>query len=157
MKNLLFNMMVFQSLPRSYGGDWMDDKGTMTVDSDAYRNGLELYKMLYDAGASPEDSLSYEYAETNAAYASGQVAAMVQWNAAAGGSHQPREIADGGGKVTETVAPPAGPDGRVAHIHGLGFGLNKKAENKEGAGKFLTWLSSEEAALLYAGPAARRR
>src|SRR6478752_4916539 len=36
MKNLLFNMMVFQSLPRSYGGNWMDKDGKITVDSDAY-------------------------------------------------------------------------------------------------------------------------
>lgn len=40
MKNLLFNIMVFQSLPRSYGGDWMDEAGKVTVDSDAYRTGL---------------------------------------------------------------------------------------------------------------------
>ncbi len=52
--------------------------------------------------------------------------------------------------MTGIVAPPAGPDGRADHIHGLGLGLNKKAKNKEGAVKFLTWLSSEEAALLYA-------
>ena len=59
MKNLLFNMMVFQSLPRSYGADWTDEDGNVTVDSDAYRKtGLELYKKLYDAGATPKDSLS---------------------------------------------------------------------------------------------------
>lgn len=83
MKNLLFNMMVFQSLPRSYGADWMDKDGNVTVDSDAYRTGLELYKKLYDAGASPKDLLSYEYAETNAAYGAGQAATALQWNAAA--------------------------------------------------------------------------
>ena len=55
MKNLLFNMMVFQSLPRSYGADWMDADGKVTVDSDAYRKGLELYKMLTDAGATPAE------------------------------------------------------------------------------------------------------
>lgn len=53
MKNLLFNMMVIQSLPRAYGGDWMDAKGKVTVDSPAYRTGLELYKNLYDEGEAP--------------------------------------------------------------------------------------------------------
>ncbi|MCO6051542.1 extracellular solute-binding protein [Mesorhizobium sp. RP14(2022)] len=149
MKNLLFNMMVFQSLPRSYGGDWTDASGAVTVDSPAYRTGLELYKKLYDAGASPRDSLSYEYAETNAAFASGQAATALQWNAAAAdltSAEKSPTVAD----VTGIVAPPAGPNGRADHIHGLGLGINKNGKNKEGAAKFLRWLATEDAALLYA-------
>jgi multiple sugar transport system substrate-binding protein len=131
MKNLLFNMMVFHSWPRSYGADWMDADGNITVDSEAYREALEMAKMLYDAGATPADSTSYEYAEANAAFSSGQVAAMVQWNAAAGEltTAQP---------ATATFAPPAGPEGRFTHIHGLGLGMNAAAENKEGAQAFLS-------------------
>lgn len=149
MKNLLFNMMVFQSLPRAYGADWMDADGNITVDSEAYRAGLELYRMLTDAGATPADSLSYEYAEANAAFGSGQVAMMVQWNAAAGELMNP-ETAPAVADVTATVAPPAGPEGRFTHIHGLGLGLNANAANPEGARAFLEWLSTEEAALAYA-------
>ncbi|MFM7445436.1 MAG: extracellular solute-binding protein [Tabrizicola sp.] len=142
-KNLLFNMMVFHSWPRSYGGNWMDDAGNITVDSEAYRTALSQAKMLFDLGATPPDSTSYEYAEANAAYASGQVAAMVQWNAAASELTAAQA-------ATGTTAPPAGPDGKFTHIHGLGLGLNKAAENKEGAIAFLQWLSTEEAALAYA-------
>lgn len=149
LKNLLFNMMIFQSLPRSYGADWMDASGNVTVDSDAYRTGLELYKKLYDAGASPKDSLSYEYAETNAAFGAGQAATALQWNAAAGELTDAEKSPAIAGNVG-IVAPPAGPDGRADHIHGLGLGLNKNAKNKPGAVKFLQWLSTEEAALLYA-------
>lgn len=82
-KNLLFNMMVFHSWPRSYGANWMDDAGAITMDSEAWRSALSMAKMLFDLGATPPDSTSYEYAEANAAYGAGQVAAMVQWNAAA--------------------------------------------------------------------------
>lgn len=149
MKNLLFNMMVFQSLPRSYGGNWMDDKGNITVDSDAYKTALTLYKTLLDAGATPKDSLSYEYPETNAAFGSGQAATALQWNAAAGDLTDETKnpaIADAVG----IVAPPAGPEVRADHIHGLGLGLNKNAKNKAGAVKFLQWLATEDAALLYA-------
>ncbi|MFM7335515.1 MAG: ABC transporter substrate-binding protein [Tabrizicola sp.] len=142
-KNLLFNMMVFHSWPRSYGGNWMDDAGNITVDSEAYRTALSQAKMLFDLGATPPDSTSYEYAEANAAYSSGQVAAMVQWNAAASELTAAQA-------ATGTTAPPAGPDGKFTHIHGLGLGLNKAAENKEGAIAFLQWLSTEEAALAYA-------
>lgn len=143
MKNLLFNMMVFHSWPRSYGANWMDDAGNVTVDSEAYRQVLETVKMLYDAGATPADSTSYEYAEANAAFSSGQVAAMVQWNAAA-------TDLIGAQPSTTVFAPPSGPEGRFTHIHGLGLGINKASTNKEGAAAFLTWLSTEEAALAYA-------
>ena len=149
MKNLLFNMMVFQSLPRSYGGDWMDASGNVTVDSDAYKTGLQLYKTLYDAGASPKDSLSYEYPETNAAFAAGQAATALQWNAAAADLTNAEKSPAVAG-VTGIVAPPAGPNGRADHIHGLGLGLNKNAKNKAGAVKFLKWLATEDAALTYA-------
>lgn len=149
MKNLLFNMMVFQSLPRAYGADWMDEAGNITVDSDAYREGLELYGMLLDAGATPRDSLSYEFAEANAAFGSGRVATMVQWNAAAGDlldAEKNPVVAE----MTKTVAPPAGPEGRFTHVHGLGFGLNKAASNKAGAEAFLQWLATPEAMAVYA-------
>ena len=149
LKNLLFNIMIWQSVPRAYGGDWMDASGKITVNSDAYRKGLEIYKLLYDNGATPRDSLSYEFAEANAAYASGQVAAMLQWNAAAGDLTS-KEKSPAVAEATETIAPPTGPAGRFTHIHGLGFGLNKNAENKDGARAFLKWLSSKEAALIYA-------
>ena len=105
MKILLFNMMIWHSTARSYGGNWMDDAGNIVVDSDAFRKGLELYKMLYDAGASPKDSLSYEYAEANAAFGAGQAATMLQWNAAAAELSNPEQnpaVAD----VVGTVAPP---------------------------------------------------
>jgi len=149
MQNLLFNMMVWQSTARSYGGDWMDDDGNITVDSEAYRRGLELYKLLYDAGTTPRDSTSYEFPEANAAFVSGQVATMLQWNGAAGELTNP-ETAPAIAETVAIVAPPAGDEGRFTHIHGLGFGLNRNAPNKEGALAFLQWLSTQEAALAYA-------
>ena len=149
MKNLLFNMMIWHSTARSNGGDWRDASGKITVDSPAFRAGLELYKKLYDAGASPKDSLSYEYAEANAAFGSGQAATMLQWNAALGDLDSAEKTPQVAGKIG-TVAPPAGSAGRVTHIHGLGLGLNKNSANKEAALKFLNWLATPDAMVLYA-------
>ena len=149
LKNLLFNMMVFHSLPRSYGADWMDAEGNITVDSEAYREALELFRILVDAGATPKDSFSYEYAEANAAFGAGQVAAMIQWNAAAADlmdASKTPTTAD----VTKTIAPPAGPEGRFTHVHGLGLGINANGQNVEGAEAFVRWLSTAEAAKIYA-------
>ncbi len=149
MKNLLFNMMVWHSGAKAYGGDWRDANGNITVNSNGFRTALKRYKTLYDAGASPKDSLSYEYAEANAAFGSGQVATMMQWNAAAGDLMDPDKNPNIAGKVGIT-APPKGPAGRFTHIHGLGFGINASAKNKEGAAKFLNWLSTADAAKGYA-------
>ncbi|SEQ34319.1 multiple sugar transport system substrate-binding protein [Faunimonas pinastri] len=149
MKNLLFNMMVFQSSARSEGGNWLDENGKVSVDSAGYRKALELYKKLYDAGTSPKDSLSYEFPEANAAFGSGQVATMMQWNAAFADLNDKAKRPVVAGKIG-TVAPPAGEAGRFTHIHGLGLGLNKSSQHKEGATKFLNWLASADAMVTYA-------
>lgn len=149
LKNLLFNVMVFQSLPRAYGADWMDAEGNITVDSEAYREALGLFKILVDAGATPKDSFSYEYAEANAAFGAGQVAAMIQWNAAAADLTDPEKTPITA-TVTATIAPPTGPKGRFTHVHGLGLGVNASGKNVEGAEAFIQWLSTAEAATTYA-------
>lgn len=149
LKNLLFNMMVFHSLPRSYGGDWMDADGNIVVDSEAYRKALSTFKILVDAGATPKDSFSYEYAEANAAFGAGQVAAMMQWNAAAADLTN-AEKTPVTAQVTKTIAPPSGPEGRFTHVHGLGLGINASGTNTAGAAAFIKWLSTAEVAKAYA-------
>ena len=149
MKNLLFNMMVWHSTARSEGGDWMDASGKITVNSPAFRTALELYKKLYDAGASPKDSTTYEYAEANAAFGSGQAATMLQWSAAFGDLDNKDKTPVVAGKIG-AVAPPAGPAGRFTHIHGLGLGLNKASEHKDSALKFIDWLATADAMEIYA-------
>jgi multiple sugar transport system substrate-binding protein len=149
MKNLLFNMMVWHSAARAQGGDWTDEGGKVTVDSPAFRAALDLYKKLYDLGTTPKDSGTYEYAEANAAFGSGQAATMIQWNAAFADLDNKEKTPAVAGKIG-TVAPPAGPAGRFTHIHGLGLGINKASTQKEGAAKFINWLASADAMEAYA-------
>jgi multiple sugar transport system substrate-binding protein len=149
MKNLLFNIMVWECTARSNGGDWMDGAGAITVDSPPFQEGLQLYKRLYDAGATPKDSLSYEYAEANAAFGSGQAATMLQWNAAIGDLDNKEKNPLVAGKIG-AVGPPSGTAGRTTHIHGLGLGINKNSSNKVGAAKFLAWLATPDAMEAYA-------
>ena len=150
MKNLLFNMMVWHSTARSFGGDWTDADGKVSVDGPAFRSGLEVYKTLYDDGASPKDSLSYEYPEANAAFGAGQAATMLQWNAAFADLDNPDKTPAVAGKIG-TAPPPAGPAGRFTHIHGLGLGLSSYSTHKEAAKRFLDWLATPAAMQFYAG------
>ncbi len=99
LKNLIFNIMIWQAALVSNGGNWLDQDGKVIIDSPAARRALEIYKKLIDAGATPPDSTNYEYAEANAAFGSGQVATMLQWNAAFNELNDAKKESGGGGEV----------------------------------------------------------
>jgi len=149
LKNLLFNVMLWQGSVASFGGNWMDDKGNITVDSDAYRKGLQIYKAIIDNKATPADSVSYEYGEANAAFGSGQVAFMVQWSAAYAELIDPKQYPTIAGKFDITHQP-AGPDGIKTHFHALGLGINKASDKQNEAKRFLAYLASEPVISKYA-------
>lgn len=149
MKNLLFNIMVWQGSVASFGGDWRDKDGNITVDSDAYRKGLEIYKLIADEEATPGDSNSYEYAEANGAFGTGQVAFMLQWSAAYAELIDPKQYPSIEGKFDITHEP-AGTEGPKTHFHALGLGLSKNSDKQEEAKKFLAYLASEPVITLYA-------
>ena len=149
LKNLIFNIMIWQSTMVSNGGNWIGDDGTITINSAAARRGLEVYQTIIDAGATPPGSLNYEFAETNEALRSGQVASALQWNAAYAtlkDAEQSPVVAD----VLEVAPLPAGSEGHRTHTHSLGIGMNAAGEHKEAAGRFVNYLFSEEAMRIYA-------
>ena len=149
LKNLIFNIMIWQSTAVSNGGNWLNDDGDVIINSAAVRRGLEIYRTIIENDATPPGSLNYEFAETNEALRSGQVATALQWNAAYTTLMNPEEsplVAD-----TLAVAPlPAGSVGRRTHTHSLGIGMNGASEHKEAAGKFVDYLFSVEAMRIYA-------
>jgi multiple sugar transport system substrate-binding protein len=148
MKNLIFNVMLWQATLVSNGGDWLVD-GKPAIDSPAGHTGLQIYKTLIDARATPPGSISYEYPEANAAFQAGQAATMLQWNAAYNELNDPAKSPTVAGKVG--LAPlPAGSAGHKTHVHSLGIGLNKESKNKGDAGKFLSWLAGKDALTAYA-------
>jgi multiple sugar transport system substrate-binding protein len=148
MKNLIFNIMLWQATLVSNGGNWLDAAGKPAIDSPAAKTGLELYKSLVDAKATPPGSIAYEYPETNEAFSSGQVATILQWNAAYNDLNDPKKSPVVAGKIG--LAPmPAGSEGHKTHVHSLGIGLNKASEHQADAGKFLTWLATPAAMTVY--------
>ena len=149
MKNLLFNIMVWQGIAASYGGNWMDADGNITIDSDAYRTALDVYKKIVDNHATPGDSNSYEYAEANGAFGTGQVAFMIQWSAAYAEFVNAADYPAIAGKFTITHEP-AGPDGPKTHFHSLGLGINKASTKQDEVKAFLKFLASEDTMSMYA-------
>ncbi len=128
----------------------MDGSGKITEDSEAYRKGLELYKMLYDAGASPKDSLSYEYAEANAAFGAGQAATMLQWNAAFADLDKRRE--DARRRRQDHDGGAADRFGRPRHAHPRPrLRAQQELDPQGGRGEVpLGWLASKDAMVAYA-------
>lgn len=148
-KNLLFNIMIWQSTLVSYGGNLFDKDGKPTINSDAARKGLAIYTTLFKNRATPPGSTNYEYAEANEAFRGGQVATMLQWSAAFNELSDKEKSPQVFDKVA--LAPmPAGPQGHKTHVHSLGIGVNNASEKKEAAGKFMAWLGSEAAMKVYA-------
>ena len=149
LKNLIFNIMIWQSTMVSNGGNWMSDDGTITINSPAARRGLEVYQTIIDAGATPPGSLNYEFAETNEALRSGQAASALQWNAAYSTLKDPEQspaVAD----LLEAAPLPAGSEGHRTHVHSLGVGMNASGERKEAAGRFVNYLFTQQAMRIYA-------
>lgn len=149
MKNLIFNVMLWQSTLVSYGGNWLDEAGKPIIDSEAAAKGLEVYQTIVKNDATPRGSTNYEFAEANQAFGTGQAATMLQWNAAYAIVDNKDQMPVTAGKVG--IAPmPAGPLGHKTHVHSLGIGLNKASTHKDQAGQFLAFLATEPAMTLYA-------
>ena len=149
LKNLIFNIMIWQSTMVSNGGNWMSDDGSITINSEAARRGLEVYQTIIDAGATPPGSLNYEFAETNEALRSGQAASALQWNSAYS-TLKDREQSPAVADLLEAAPLPAGSEGHRTHVHSLGAGMNAAGEHKEAAGKFVNYLLTQEAMRIYA-------
>ena len=149
LKNLLYNIMLWQATFVSQGGDLMTEDYTPTIDTPAMRQALNIYKVLYDKKATPPGSINYEYGESNAAFGSGQTATMLQWNAAfaeLSDAEKYPQIAEKFG-----IAPlPAGSEGHKTHMHSLGLALNAASKNKEDAAKFLKFVATQKAMEIYA-------
>ncbi len=149
LKNLLFNIMIWQSTMVSNGGNWLDESGNLTINSPQARRGLEIYQKIIDNKATPAASINYEFAEAIEAFKSGQVAIMPQWNAAYTSLIDPEQSPQIFDKVG-IAALPAGSEGNRTHVHSLGFGLNAASKHKAAAGRFLNWFSTLESLQLYA-------
>ncbi|AEH50425.1 ABC transporter substrate-binding protein [Pseudothermotoga thermarum] len=147
MKNLVYNVMIWNDVLWSMGGSWFDSTGKFNIKTEAARKAAELFKTLYDLGTVPPGVTTYEFGEANEAFKSGSVFMMIQWSAAYNiltDKTQSPLVYD---KVA--LAPIPGPRPST-HVHSLGVALSKYSKKKDAALKFLSFLASEQAMKMYA-------
>ena len=149
LKNLIFNIMIWDDVLVSNGGNWLDSQGNVTIDSPAAKRALQIYQTIIDNKAAPPGSLNYEFPESNQAFMNDQVATMLQWNAAFATLNDPKQAPKVAGKVG-IAPPPAGEAGHATHVHSLGIGMNAASTHKEAAAKFLNYLLTADAMKIYA-------
>ncbi len=108
------------------------------------REAFEFAKRLIDQGYFPQDAITWNYDQSNAAYMEDRLATMRQW-----------PFFDGVAKAnTEWYAPekavivdpPAGPAGSKTWAGGWGMSIPKAGENIEAAKEFVAWMNTPEIA-----------
>jgi len=122
LKNLIYNIMVWDDLLWSFGGSWTSH-GKASLDSPAAKQAMAVYDTLYQLGATPAASTNWEYPETNLSLETGKAAVTIQWSAA--------ELA-----LT---------DGRA-----VVFEAKRQGQNKANAVTWLNFLGTKQAMDLYA-------
>lgn len=146
LKNLIYNIMVWDDLLWSYGGSWTKN-GKAALTSPAAQKAMAVYDDLYKLGCTPAASTNWEYPETNLAFETGKAAVVLQWSAAyhelTNPSNSPLYNKEVG------LAPVPGPVHRT-HVHALALALNTYSHNKANAVAWLNFLGTKQAMDMYA-------
>lgn len=147
MKNLVYNIMIWNNVLWSMGGTWFDQNGNFKINTEPAKKAAALFKELYDMGTVPPGVMTYEFGEANEAFKTGKAFMMMQWSAAYHILTDKTESPLVYDKVA--LAPIPGPKPST-HVHCLGVALSKYSKKKDAALKFLSFLASEEAMKMYA-------
>lgn len=153
-KNLIYNVMIWNNILWAFGGSWFKDGFVPDINSEAGLKALKVYVDLVKYEVTPPGSTTYEFPEVNEAFKTGKVATVLQWSAAYHMLVDPKESP----LICEKtrIAPVPGvklADGtatHATHVHALGVGLNSVSKHKKEAFKWMAFLASPEAMLMYA-------
>ncbi|MGB9821075.1 MAG: ABC transporter substrate-binding protein [Pseudothermotoga sp.] len=147
MKNLVYNIMIWNDVLWSFGGTWFNSDGKFVINTEQAKKAALLYKNLYDMGTVPPGVMTYEFGEANEAFKTGKAFMMLQWSAAYNILTDKRESPLVFDKTA--LGPVPGPKPST-HVHSLGVALSKYSKKKDAALKFLSFLSTEIAMKMYA-------
>jgi ABC-type glycerol-3-phosphate transport system substrate-binding protein len=108
------------------------------------KEAFEFAKKLVDEGYFPEDAITWNYDQSNAAYMEDKVATMRQWTFFDGVSQANTEWYSPEKAVI--VDPPAGPAGSKTWAGGWGMSIPKASKHIEEAKQFVAWMNQPEIA-----------
>jgi multiple sugar transport system substrate-binding protein len=146
MKNLVYNIMIWNDVLWSFGGTWFNDEGEFDIVTEPAEKAARLYKELYDLGTTPKGSTTYEFGEFNETLKTEMGFMGINWSSAFNILSDPEQSPKIYDKIA--IAPIPGPN-PASHIHSLGVALSKYSKNKSAALDFLAFLASEEAMQIY--------
>lgn len=147
LENLEFNVMIWDDVLWSLGGRWTNAKGQPDINTPAALKAMNIYRTTYVDHLTSPDSDAAEYPQTEAALCSGRAAIALQWSAGFPELTSPKQCPQVAGKIAITHIP--GP-AHLTHVHVLGDALNRYSRHKAAAIKWLDYLATPQAMLLYA-------
>jgi len=146
LKNLIYNIMVWDDLLWSFGGSWTSH-GKASLDSPAAKQAMAVYDTLYQLGATPAASTNWEYPETNLSLETGKAAVTIQWSAA---YHELTDSSKDPNYAKMVAIGPVPGSMHRTHVHALALAVNKYSQNKANAVTWLNFLGTKQAMDLYA-------
>ncbi len=147
LKTSVFNITLWDDLLWGLGGGWTTKSGKADLTSPQAKKAMDVYRTIYENKWTSPDAAQAEYAETNSALESGDVAFAMQWSSAYSELTDPTKAP----KVAHTIAVAPEPgDPHSTHVHALAVALNKYSKNKDAAKTWLKYLATPEAMTAYA-------
>ncbi|GAB3435178.1 sugar ABC transporter substrate-binding protein [Phycicoccus ginsengisoli] len=136
----------YSSFLYSFGGDFIDDSGKATVNSDAAKKAYAFYGGLIKDSGPKNVSTDMSWPEAMAIFTQGKAAFYTEADSLYKNATDPAKS-----KVSDTVgfAPfPAGPAGsKPYNVPSWALGINDASKNKANAWKFIQWATSKEQVL----------
>jgi multiple sugar transport system substrate-binding protein len=132
----------YSSFLYSFGGDFADESGKATVDSDAAKKAYAFYGGLIKDSGPKNVSTDMSWPEAMAIFTQGKAAFYTEADSLYKNATDPAKS-----KVSDTVgfAPfPAGPAGsKPYNVPSWALGINDASKNKANAWKFIQWATSK--------------
>jgi multiple sugar transport system substrate-binding protein len=136
----------FSSFLYSFGGDFVDEGGKATINSDAAKQAYAFYGGLIREHGPANVSTDMSWPEAMAIFTQGKAAFYTEANSLYKNATDPAKS-----KVSDKVgfAPfPAGPAGsKPYNIPSWALGINDASKNQDNAWKFVEWATSKEQTL----------
>lgn len=139
------NIYTWSEWLRSYGGEFLDENSTPIFNNEAGVTATENYASLLQ-NYGPDGSASFAWDDVQTAFATGQVAMIIDSNNFYTRLEDP-EKSQVAGKVGYAMVP-EGPAGRFPANYTLGFGISSVGATTElerrAAAEFLMWATGKE-------------